>query len=499
MPSAATVLRVFVSSPSDVQAQRELLDEVVERINRTDGERFGVELKLVKWEQMTPKIGGRSAQKEIDQQTPDYDIFVGIMSARFGAPTEGSDSGTDHEFEAALNRFGKEERPWILFYFNEAPPTAMTLAANEQYHKVLQFKERIAKLGSYCTYNDGAGSQNTFFKAVDEHLRRIVAEMALPVTASSAGSPQRQSAAEAALPSVAYYLNRLANDTATLTLLGMGRSLQVELPIAEAYVPLRTTLTRSLQQHTIDKFSEGHAGHHEDIDLSEVFRTAVGFDNRGVILLGEPGSGKTTGARQIAWRLASGHSRPEDLGLPGGITPVLLRFRNLSGAALEQRNGLRNFLEEETDCPEAPDHCRSPGKDLWNGRAGALLWILDGLDEVVDPNARKKVSGWIQRAIKNRLDDWFLVTCRFAGYFRKGVPLGAKFVEFHVCPLDERQVDCFVRDWFAAAHRALHDPGPLVEERAAADSRSLLNILAGPAYRNSRASPGAGASDVRSV
>ena len=42
-----------------------------------------------------------------------------------------------------------------------------------------------------------------------------------------------------ALPgNIDYYLSRLANETATL-LLGMGRSLQVELPIDEAYVPLR--------------------------------------------------------------------------------------------------------------------------------------------------------------------------------------------------------------------------------------------------------------------
>ncbi len=43
---------------------------------------------------------------------------------------------------------------------------------------------------------------------------------------------------------VDYYLSTLAQQTAYLTLIGMGRSLQVELPIAEAYVPLRTTMAR---------------------------------------------------------------------------------------------------------------------------------------------------------------------------------------------------------------------------------------------------------------
>ena len=155
-----------------------------------------------------------------------------------------------------------------------------------------------------------------------------------------------------------------------------------------------------------------------------------------------------------------------------------LRFRNLSSDALAQKNGLRTFLEEETQCAEAPDDCQSPGEALWNGSGGGLLWILDGLDEVIDPAARKKVSGWVQRAIKSRRDDWFLVTCRFAGYFRKGVPLGAKFVECHVRPLDDQQIQRFVRDWFAAAYGKLLSQKPQATKRAQAESQALLDILA---------------------
>lgn len=171
------------------------------------------------------------------------------------------------------------------------------------------------------------------------------------------------------------------------------------------------------------------------------------------------------------------------MGLPATVTPVFLRFRDLSRKALAHKNGLRTFLEEETYCAEAPDDCQSPGEALWNGKGGALLWILDGLDEVVNPDARKKVSAWVQRAIKNRPDDWFLVTCRFAGYFREGIPLGPKFVEFHVRPLDDQQIEQFVRDWFAAAYGKLLGQGSRATERAEADSKELLDILERPAYQ----------------
>lgn len=76
-----------------------------------------------------------------------------------------------------------------------------------------------------------------------------------------------------------------------------------------------------------------------------------------------------------------------------------------------------------------------------------MLWILDGLDEVIDPAARAKASGWVKQAIVQRPKDRFLVTCRFAGYFRDGVSLGPQFLEFHVRTLDDdEQVRRFVND-----------------------------------------------------
>ena len=291
-----------------------------------------------------------------------------------------------------------------------------------------------------------------------------------------------------ALPaSIDSYQQRLAHETSSLALLGMGRGLQIDLPISEAYVPLRTMLARSMEIRGTDVFKSGHAEHEEDVDLGSVFHKAAHLGLRAVILLGEPGSGKTTGARQMAWRLASRRSTPQELGLPAGMLPVLLRFRNLSRAVLEsKKEGLRTFLEEETHCALAPDGQQSPGNELLSHSTGGLLWILDGLDEVIDPGARKIVAGWIRQALKDRPLDWFLVTCRFQGYFRDGVPLGSEFAEFHVRPLDDQQVERFVRDWFAAAFKKLLGPGAQAEARAAADSEKLLEILALPAYQTGR-------------
>ncbi len=278
--------------------------------------------------------------------------------------------------------------------------------------------------------------------------------------------------------SVSHYLERLTTETESLELLGLGRSLQVKLPIADAYVPLKTLLARSMTEKRLERFEEGVYEHECDVDLGDIFQTTRRLGHRGMVLLGEPGAGKTTGACQLAWRLASRQAMPEDLGLLPNMTPVLLRFRRLGSKLLAARTRiLERFLKQETHGAQAPRGEQDPSSAIWNGEAGGVLWILDGLDEVTDPKARQRVSAWIQEALQQRRNDWFLVTCRFQGYFREGIPLGSDFVEFHVRPLDDAQTKRFVRDWYGAAYgRLIGDPDEAAA-RAGANSQALIEIL----------------------
>ncbi len=298
---------------------------------------------------------------------------------------------------------------------------------------------------------------------------------------------------------VRHYLWRLTEETCGIKLLGMGRSFQVDLPIDEAYVPLRLVrFTRQREQDKPGRLPPGET--RQDLQGGEpcepevvgeedgagkarpwMFQQCQQQKKRGVVVLGEPGAGKTTWARQLAWRLASGAARPEDLGLPAGVRPVLLRLRHLTVEHLQARlsslQSLKGFLRRETLSDGAPAGQQDPSDDFWNDSQRGVLWILDCLDEVVELTLRETVSGWIREAVLQRPRDWFVVTSRFQGYESGGVLLGADFLEFHVHGLSDEQVRIFIERWFAAAHRRVDGPGQVAQQKAAADTLTLTKVL----------------------
>ena len=198
-----SIIRIFVSSPGDCDEERKALDGVVERINNDQDDNGGPRLKLFKWEvEVVPRIG-RPPQTVVDDQTPLYDIYLGIMSSRFGG--DGTrESGTEVEFLKAVQEFGDKGQPWVLFYFNENPPQAKTSTEAAQMLKVLQFKEDLEKRGIVGSYKGVRGSDGAFFDKVESHLRKLLKNPAVvtgPKSAATGQSGTRRAAGADVTPS----------------------------------------------------------------------------------------------------------------------------------------------------------------------------------------------------------------------------------------------------------------------------------------------------------
>lgn len=163
------IVRLLLSSPGDVAAERDRVANAVFRFNQQSVEESGLFIKLVRWEDMAPQIGPKP-QAVINMQIGAYDLFCGIMWNRFGTPTEIAASGTKEEFDGAVQCWEKDNhRPWITFYFCDRPANFTTLEQLEQKRLVLEFRAQLHSKGIVRTFL----TAQEFEELVLEDLRRI--------------------------------------------------------------------------------------------------------------------------------------------------------------------------------------------------------------------------------------------------------------------------------------------------------------------------------------
>lgn len=140
------VIKLLLSSPGDVAEERDRVSRAVFRFNQESVEEKGLFIKLIRWEDMAPQIGP-GAQNVINKQIGEYDLFIGIMWNRFGTRTDVAASGTKEEFDAAVELWKENGKPWITFYFCDRPANFTTPEQLEQKRLVLEFRGELNSLG----------------------------------------------------------------------------------------------------------------------------------------------------------------------------------------------------------------------------------------------------------------------------------------------------------------------------------------------------------------
>lgn len=174
MARQETIFSVFVASPSDVDEERNCLEEVIRDLNTAWARDLRIRLELVRWETHAYPSFGEDAQAVINEQIPDdYDLFIGLMWYRFGTSTGRAGSGTVEEFERAKERFDQDPSSLqLMIYFKEAPvPVPPSKLDHAQLAKVTEFRSRLGDAGSlYWSFV----SIEDFEKLVRLHLTRHI-------------------------------------------------------------------------------------------------------------------------------------------------------------------------------------------------------------------------------------------------------------------------------------------------------------------------------------
>lgn len=269
------------------------------------------------------------------------------------------------------------------------------------------------------------------------------------------------------------YFNYLARNLEAHTIRGfspqVGGGNVISLPLSRIFVPLKAVEGRPplaeyaeedlLRQAVGEMNSESEGGLDWELrtlalerrlaqlkigqEAEKSLTLADLLQSSRAILLGHPGTGKTTITRYVTYSLAVNDLRHIGIDLAGRV-PVLIRIANFAKAC-EQDSTLHIIeyvAKEMTDRPEFGNFLR------WAIGQNLCFVILDGLDEISDTSLRIRVTDHIQNMVASFSGNHYLVTSRIVGYDQS--PLTQEFQHATLQELTDEDKNRFVQLWYDA-------------------------------------------------
>lgn len=191
-------LQVFISSPGDVYEERTIANRVIDRLQSEYTGRLVLEPVL--WEH-EPLVATSTFQQQIVKPS-ETDVVIAILWSRLGTKLpkdftrpDGSryNSGTEYEFEEAIEGFRKNGKPDLLVYRKMAPPSVRLDDEKELMERLSQ-KKKLDEFIDKWFHDKAEGTLTAAFHAFDSpsdfetllegHLHKLL-ERQLPRTHSA--------------------------------------------------------------------------------------------------------------------------------------------------------------------------------------------------------------------------------------------------------------------------------------------------------------------------
>ncbi|NEO12268.1 MULTISPECIES: HEAT repeat domain-containing protein [unclassified Moorena] len=170
--------------------------------------------------------------------------------------------------------------------------------------------------------------------------------------------------------------------------------------------------------------------------------------SRNVMLLGAPGSGKTTLMNYVAVMLAQ--KQPEAMGLAPDLDwlPILIDIRDwVEYSDISILDYARQFAEKTLLVKSLPkgffEHWLEDGR---------TLILLDGLDQVTEPAKGEQVVGKINDFIQQFPNNWVIITCENSSYHNSNFLWefyrNEEFYPYQIQSFDDSQIEEFIQRWY---------------------------------------------------
>lgn len=159
MSYKANVFNVMVASPSDVEAEKEVIYNCIHDWNTMNVSNKKIVLLPRDWKTHTSPEMGEPPQDMINKHVlSDCDLLIGVFWTRLGTPTKKYPSGTVEEIERHI----ENKKPTMLYFSSQ--PIQPDLIDQKQYMQLKEFKTTCENRGLYVTYNSIEQFRNEFSK-----------------------------------------------------------------------------------------------------------------------------------------------------------------------------------------------------------------------------------------------------------------------------------------------------------------------------------------------
>ncbi|MBX3085165.1 MAG: DUF4062 domain-containing protein, partial [Anaerolineae bacterium] len=410
-----------------------------------------------------PVTGERSVDL-CKQWVNECQVYIGIFAHRYGWRPDGfgGKSITELEYEwAGEVKYNGKPIPRLCFIMDDKYPWPVSEMELDARTDLEQFKENVKT----------NGSQVGFFTTEDNLKLQILAALApysLPTQMSNLDHYLR-------------WLHRQSKRSGLLHVLVPHNASDDDRTIAinQVYTPLDTQ--RQVWRRSDDKilFEQPVAQKNDDNYDSSAALTVMEAANinRRLVLLGDPGSGKSTFLNFLALCLTGtqvfvgGDWLAQTQGWThGALVPIMIALRDFAQELPRDAvHGTAIMLIQHLEHVLKKDALENSYQSLINAlEDGQALILMDGLDEV--PSERRQlirevIHDFVSRFhVKNR----YILTCRILSYTNPILHINGFAVET-IAQFSREKISEFVRKWY----QALQVLGENNAQRASENARRL--------------------------
>lgn len=436
--------RIFVSSTfKDLEECREKVRLVLRRMGHED-----VSMEYFVAEDIRPV-------NKCLEDVASCDLYVGIFAWRYGYIPDGYDKSiTELEYRKAIE-IGKnclsfllhEETPWLPIFVDKGADASKIEALRNE-------------LSTKCIVS--------FFKSADELASLVGAAVHKWETKSRTSIPEEKIIAELDLKqyieAVSKRYGNIDLDALTpskkedylriqLSRVFVEQSVRenpppVELPkeiwkkMHEEWDPEKECLPEGLTAEDVKRAKESYYSK-DPKDVLDVISDEI---NKYIVILGDPGSGKSTLTKYIILSVLQINIDEKLSTLFNSHLPLRVELREFAGLCAEKE--CKTFLDYFQHLAETEGYSLTKEEvDNYLKKDGKAIIIFDGLDEIFDPKEWERINRMIVGFTLDYPKVRVIVTSRIVGYKRKILD-DAGFVHFTLQDFEEEQIETFLDRWY---------------------------------------------------